>query len=513
MQQRSEDAVIDQARTAPRIESDSTRQTSGSTSDDPTQSESAVPADDSQELPADNEPPTDQLAPSADSDGELEGPFPFTQVPPVVVEHGIPAVASAEGAAAGNAIFDSLAPSATAESTPSAPLNLPQAMSGAAAGTTDPGLQLTGAETAGMNASGSNPQSAVQEASAASSISTAQTPILNSQMESAVGSTESRQVADGSAREAVDASSNRNAREAIVSATPSTSESTGVTRSAEGVETAPGSPPSGSRNDSSSNPDSKQDRGRSLAKLLKAHSLDMEAAQPASSTDPAVSRMREIQQQLAHEHATPTAPQRGPVVPQGASVALGGGLDAGALEGRNTVLNNVLARTGAEAKLAEQTTQLTARGMTALASQRGGSLNIRLNPNSLGEVAIRMTVVEGVVRADLIASSAAARSMLEGGLDVLRGSMESKGLTVDRLVVQAAQAAGDSSGVRSESQNQGQSNQGGAREQGGGDGRQDAAGHESRGRGDERRDRSDGQDQRYSDQGTSFVHMMDEEST
>jgi hypothetical protein len=47
-QQRSEDAAIDQARTAPRIESDSTRQTSGSTSDDPTQSESAVPADDSQ---------------------------------------------------------------------------------------------------------------------------------------------------------------------------------------------------------------------------------------------------------------------------------------------------------------------------------------------------------------------------------------------------------------------------------------------------------------------------------
>ena len=124
-----------------------------------------------------------------------------------------------------------------------------------------------------------------------------------------------------------------------------------------------------------------------------------------------------------------------------------------------------------------------------------------------------MSVVEGVVRADLVASSAAARSMLEGGLDMLRGSMESRGLTVDRLVVQAASAAGESSGVRSESQNQGQSNQGGAREQGGGDGRQDAAGHESRGRGEERRDRSGGHDPRYSEHGSSFEHMMDEEST
>ena len=259
---------------------------------------------------------------------------------------------------------------------------------------------------------------------------------------------------------------------------------------------------------------SRPSRGTPLEALLKAHGAERTSGEPAPAMDPAMSRVREVQQQVNQSNQTsPVHPDqvgsaRPAPLPAGAGSAVPAiGIQAGGSDARTTVLGDVLARSGAEAKLAEQTTQLTARGMTALASQRGGSLNIRLNPTSLGEVSIRMTVTEGVVRADLVASSAAARTMLEGGLDVLRGAMESRGLTVDRLVVQAA---GEAASTRSESQ--GQSNQGGAREQAG-DGRQDAAGQQSRGRGEGGRDRSDNHESRYSEQGASFMHLMDEEST
>ena len=516
MQRRSEDAALEQARTAPEIEPESTASSLTPPSEDTPTNESADPADGSQELPVGTSPATDQSKPL--DDPAVEGPLPFTVTPPAVIEQqATPTGPVPEGVAGAMGGFGSLT-SVDLEGpvASSSFVNGVPNMSGGSADVAEHGMPSTGEQSGRMISStsaGATPSSQMDAMPSAGSMPTNDASGPNAKSIPVTETTESAAAVDRSLRQAVDSSSNRVVREASAPVPSSAGESSGVTRSAQGIENVVGASSSATGGDSSSSSDSKQDRGGSLAKLLKAHALDAEPSASSSSVDPAVSRIREVQQQLAHEHAMPMNAQRPNAMPQAAPTLPGTGVDVGALEGRNTVLNNVLARSGAEAKLAEQTTQLTARGMSALASQRGGSLNIRLNPNSLGEVAIRMTVVEGVVRADLIASSAAARAMLEGGLDVLRGSMESRGLTVDRLVVQAAQAAGDSSGVRSESQNQGQSNQGGAREQGSGDGRQDAAGHESRGRGEERRDRSDGHDQRYSDQPTSFVGMMDEEST
>ncbi|MEE2681211.1 MAG: flagellar hook-length control protein FliK [Planctomycetota bacterium] len=334
------------------------------------------------------------------------------------------------------------------------------------------------------------------------SVRTTSFPVANSAIDSA----------NGSVRDEAVIMPSRVARDVITSTMQASTNDSAEASVGDAQRAAPARGSSGVRDEGSSDSGSRRERSGSLAQLLKAHSLEAESA-PAPSVEPAMSRVREVQQQLAFEHAASNASPRVPANASGPQLVPANGLTMGALEGRNSVLSDVLARTGAETKLAEQTTQITARGLSALASQRGGALTLRLNPTSLGEVAIRMSVVEGVVRADLVASSAAARAMLEGGLDVLRGSMESRGLTVERLVVQAASAAGDSSGVRSEGQNQGQSNQGGAREQAGGDGRQDAAGHESRGRGDERRDRSGVHDPRYPEHGASFEHLMGEEST
>ena len=249
-------------------------------------------------------------------------------------------------------------------------------------------------------------------------------------------------------------------------------------------------------------------RPGALARLLEAHAAEVEPSRRSGGTDPAVGRARELQQSITRGESAPVSGRPLPPATSATSATTGTGVPA---EGRSLVLGEVLSRTASESRMSEQATQATARGLTALASQKGGSLNLRLNPSSLGEVTIRMSVVEGVVRADLMTTSSAARAMLEGGLDVLRGAMESRGLTVDRLVVQAAHSTVEQSGARPDQQ--GSSYQGGARDQGGEGSRQDAAGRESRGRGEQGRDDSGREPRSHSGERANFVHVMDEEST
>ena len=252
-------------------------------------------------------------------------------------------------------------------------------------------------------------------------------------------------------------------------------------------------------------------RPGALARLLEAHAAEVEPARRAGGTDPALGRARELQQSITRGEGAPV-PGRSLAAGSPATSATSAPTSTGVpTDGRSLVLGEVLARTASESRISEQATQATARGLTALASQKGGALNLRLNPSSLGEVTIRMSVVEGVVRADLVTTSSTARAMLEGGLDVLRGAMESRGLTVDRLVVHTAHAAGEQSGARPDQQ--GASSQGGSREHGGEGSRQDAAGRESRGRGEHGRDDSGREPTSHSGERTNFVHVMDEEST
>ncbi len=81
--------------------------------------------------------------------------------------------------------------------------------------------------------------------------------------------------------------------------------------------------------------------------------------------------------------------------------------------------------------------KLVARGLAALASQKGGSMQMRLDPPSLGDLRIQMTVVNGAVSAELRPSSAQAHALLAADLASLRQALEAQGLSVERLSVQA----------------------------------------------------------------------------
>ncbi len=84
--------------------------------------------------------------------------------------------------------------------------------------------------------------------------------------------------------------------------------------------------------------------------------------------------------------------------------------------------------------------QLVARGLTAALAQRGGVVHVRLVPVSLGEVRIQMTLDAGTVSVKIDAATPAAQNLLNEHLGMLRASLESRGLQVDRLAVNLAPA-------------------------------------------------------------------------
>ncbi|MFM1823667.1 MAG: hypothetical protein RI967_1933 [Planctomycetota bacterium] len=140
--------------------------------------------------------------------------------------------------------------------------------------------------------------------------------------------------------------------------------------------------------------------------------------------------------------------------------------------------------------------RLAAKGMELLASQRGGSITMRLEPPALGPLRIQLHVAQGAVVADFSAATAEARALLDANLGMLRERLESQGLSVERLTVHGGRGT-DTAAATSSSQ-QGDARQDGtdARDRGdrgAGEGRRDAADGESRGRRDGE-PRRDGQD-------------------
>ena len=251
-------------------------------------------------------------------------------------------------------------------------------------------------------------------------------------------------------------------------------------------------------------------KGRSLSELLSRQGITMESE--TRDLDPALGRVREINQTVAHEQAIRAmngAATSGAPVP---SVnAMAGITETGTLEARASVLSEVLSRSANEAKLVERATMLTSRGMNALASQKGGSLTMRLDPPSLGQVMIKMSVSNGVVHAELHASNPVGRVVMERGLETLRASLESRGLSVERLSVQAATGSSESQSTRSESTSQDDGQQQTDKDEHE-DGRQDAAGRESRGRDQERGVRSGHDDPNQNQQDVSFTQIMSEDA-
>ncbi|MEM1424908.1 MAG: flagellar hook-length control protein FliK, partial [Planctomycetota bacterium] len=80
------------------------------------------------------------------------------------------------------------------------------------------------------------------------------------------------------------------------------------------------------------------------------------------------------------------------------------------------------------------------RGIGAALAQRGGSITLRLAPESLGHVRVSMHVSRGDVTLDLEATTERAHRVLTQELASLRASLESRGLRVEKAQVHLAPA-------------------------------------------------------------------------
>lgn len=89
-----------------------------------------------------------------------------------------------------------------------------------------------------------------------------------------------------------------------------------------------------------------------------------------------------------------------------------------------------------------------ARGLQTALSQQGGSVTLRLQPAELGQVRIDVSIQNGVVRAEFQTQNESVRSLLQHQLGHLRHALESQGLVVDRLDVQAQPQSQDAGAER-----------------------------------------------------------------
>lgn len=76
-----------------------------------------------------------------------------------------------------------------------------------------------------------------------------------------------------------------------------------------------------------------------------------------------------------------------------------------------------------------------ARGLAAALQQRGGSVTLRLHPETLGQLRVQMELAGGTVSVRLAVGSAQARDLLDSTLANLRSSLEAKGLSVEKVDV------------------------------------------------------------------------------
>ncbi|MEQ8317440.1 MAG: flagellar hook-length control protein FliK [Phycisphaerales bacterium] len=75
------------------------------------------------------------------------------------------------------------------------------------------------------------------------------------------------------------------------------------------------------------------------------------------------------------------------------------------------------------------------RGLAQALRSGNGEVTLRLRPENLGQLSVRVQVQQNQVTATFEARHAEAQRMLEGSRDVLRQQLESRGLTVERIDV------------------------------------------------------------------------------
>ncbi len=225
----------------------------------------------------------------------------------------------------------------------------------------------------------------------------------------------------------------------------------------------------------------------------------------ATPAAPAVERAREVQAAIDAERGANTASKRGPEGSKPVDAAAGRAgesLDGRAIDsllGRGQpAAGEARSRSDATANHAASSREesdapspLVGRGLAALAQQRGGTLTMRLDPPTLGEVRITMTIKQGTVSAEIAPSSAIAHDLLGADLTTLKSALERQGLVVDRITLHAPPPASrsDAPATPAPAAHAGEQRSDGSSQQERGDRQQgfrhDAGGGASRGR-DER---------------------------
>lgn len=97
-----------------------------------------------------------------------------------------------------------------------------------------------------------------------------------------------------------------------------------------------------------------------------------------------------------------------------------------------------LARSAASAQAAKNTdavVQAATRGISSALMQRGGTITIRLIPETLGALRVQVKIDEGSVSVRLEATNAQAAELLQANAASLRQSLEARGMQVERIQV------------------------------------------------------------------------------
>jgi len=119
-------------------------------------------------------------------------------------------------------------------------------------------------------------------------------------------------------------------------------------------------------------------------------------------------------------------------------------------------------------QFAQEMADLAVKRFAVVKSGTLSEARIRLIPEHLGELDVKISVQNGTVTALFTAETAAAREMLEMQLPMLRTALQQQGFQVDRLVVTQQQTGGPAPGFAQDERGQHAGNQerrqGGARE-------------------------------------------------
>ena len=197
----------------------------------------------------------------------------------------------------------------------------------------------------------------------------------------------------------------------------------------------------------------------------------------ASASTPAVARAAQVEAGVRLENATaqaPTAELSGRTV--AAAMPLGQiRIDSVPAVGQTTGSGDERAA-GARNMADAPFTGRVIRGLTAMINQRGGVMNMRLEPPELGDLRVQMTIARGQVSAQFHVSTNEAHAQLEKSMGSLRAALESHGLTVERLHVHLP-SSNSSQDMREENAEQDQQQQS--------RGHTDAGEGQSRGRGED----------------------------